>query len=243
MEAPHPAGRVSVRVGTSGWAYPEWSPALYPPGLARGGFLRHYATVFGTCEVNVTAHRLQSAAAVSAWADAVGPGFRFVCKVHKGITHAAGMPRTDLAARFIASLAPLGDGLATVLAQIPEERPRDDDFLGSLLDALAGGPTVVVETADPSWRHPGVDAVLAAHGAVRCLNHAEGPPPASLPAGPLAYVRMRADHYPAADVDRWQALLTREGEARDVYAICRHKDLPPDDPCAGLGLARRLASG
>ncbi len=233
---------MTLRVGTSGWAYPEWSPALYPPGLARGDFLRHYATVFGACEVNVTAHRLQSPAAVSAWADATGPGFRFVCKVHKGITHAPGTPRADLAARFTASLAPLGDGAAAVLAQIPAERTRDDAFLARLLDALAPGPTVIVEAPDPSWHHPEVDAVLAAHGAVRCLNHAGGPPPASLPAGSPAYVRLRADRYPDAERARWRTLLEREGALRDVYAIARHKDLPAGDPFAGLGLARWLAA-
>jgi len=35
-----------VRVGTSGWFYPEWAGPFYPPGLPRSRWFAHYAATF-----------------------------------------------------------------------------------------------------------------------------------------------------------------------------------------------------
>lgn len=234
---------MSLYVGTSGWSYPEWQPAFYPAGLPRARFLAHYARRLGACEVNVTAHRLQGTAAVAAWADAAGPAFRFVCKVHRGVTHGDGPPPAGLARRFAASLAPLGDGLAGVLAQVPETRARDDAWAAGLMELLAPVGPVVAEFRDPSWDDPGVRDAVARAGGTVCLVHEDGPPPDRLPPGPLAYVRLRADAYPEPERTAWRDLLRREAADRPVFAIARHKDLPPDDEFSGLGLARWLASG
>ncbi|MCB0882357.1 MAG: DUF72 domain-containing protein [Thermoleophilia bacterium] len=229
---------MSLHVGTSGWSYPEWRPAFYPSGLPRARFLEYYASRLGACEVNVTAHRLQGAGAVAAWARAAAPGFRFVCKVHRGVTHREGAVPVGLAERFAASLAPLGDALAGVLVQFPEERARDDALATRVMELLAPVGPVVMEFRHPSWDEPAVREAVAAAGGTTCLTHTEGPPPGRLPPGPLAYVRLRADAYPEPERSRWRDLLRREAATRPVVAIARHRDLPPDDPHSGLGLAR-----
>jgi len=241
---------VTALVGTSGWSYPEWSPALYPRGLRRDDFLAHYARHLGACEVNGTFHRLQSPEVVARWAAAVPGGFRFAVKAHRALTHARAFPPPPgdrVREAFRASVAPLGARLATVLVPVPEHRTRDDAVLEALLRDVLPGLPLTLELKDPSWDVPAVRDAVAAAGATVCLTHREGPVPGALHSGPHAYVRLRAERYTDAEREAWAALLGREAATRPVYAFARHEGLPPDDPYAGLGLARwltaRLAAG
>lgn len=234
---------MSLHVGTSGWAYAEWSPALYPPGLPKARYLAHYAGELTACEVNGTFYRLQSPEAVARWAAAVPPAFRFALKAHRALTHSRMFPPAPddrVRAGFVASLAPLGDLLGTVLVPVPEHRPRDESALDDLLTAVLPGLPLSIELKDASWDAPEVAERVAAAGATAVLTHRGGPPPESLPPGPHAYVRLRAERYGDGEREGWAELLTREALTRPVYAFARHEDLPPDDAHAGLGLARWL---
>lgn len=236
---------MSLFVGTSGWAYPEWQPTFYPAGLARARYLSHYATVFGMCEVNATHYRVQSPETVAGWIAAVPPTFVFAVKAHRALLAGWGEAdagtRRPLTTRFLTSLDAFGHQLAAVLLKVPAELTRDDDALTGMLGLLQPY-RVVVEFEHASWHDPAVAARVADAGGTVCLTDETDTPPAHLPAGPLAYVRLRARHYDPAFRARWRALLEHEATARDVFAVARHKDLPADDPHAGLGLARWLAS-
>jgi hypothetical protein len=76
-----------------------------------------------------------------------------------------------------------------------------------------------------------------------CLREEDGAAPAGLPPGPLAYVRLKGEHYDDAQRRALRELLEREAAERDVYAFARHKDVPSDDPHTGVGLARWLSEG
>ncbi len=41
-----------VRVGTSGWSYPDWQGVLYSESAKRGEFLSHYVEHFDAAEVD-----------------------------------------------------------------------------------------------------------------------------------------------------------------------------------------------
>ena len=56
-----------LRVGTSGFAYPAWSPRFYPEGLRAADLLRHYATRLEACELNNTYYQQPTPAKVDAW--------------------------------------------------------------------------------------------------------------------------------------------------------------------------------
>ena len=64
------AGRGRLYVGTSGFAYPDWSPRFYPPGLKGDGLLRHYATRLPAVELNNTFYQSPSESKVATWVDA-----------------------------------------------------------------------------------------------------------------------------------------------------------------------------
>jgi hypothetical protein len=41
-----------IRIGTSGYDYPEWEGVFYPKGIGRKEYLRSYSQVFGSLELN-----------------------------------------------------------------------------------------------------------------------------------------------------------------------------------------------
>lgn len=238
---------MTLHVGTSGWAYPEWKPAFYPAGLPAARFLEHYAGRLSACEVNGTFYRLQSEASVARWAAAAPPGFRFACKAHRALTHGARLPSEpgaeELLERFLESLAPLGARLGAVLIQLPPRRVRDDGALAALLSCLPRALPFAMEFRDPSWDHPDVERTVTQAGGTLCLADTTGAVPARLPGGPLAYVRLRADHYPEEARTGWRELLEREAADRPVLAFAKHEGAPAGDPHVGVGLAEWLARG
>jgi uncharacterized protein YecE (DUF72 family) len=237
---------MSLHVGTSGWAYREWRPAFYPEGLAQDRFLEHYASVLSACEVNATHYRLQSEAAVARWAAATPPGFRFAAKAHRRLTHGRTLPPAEggdeFLARFLESLAPLGDRLGAVLLQLPPARRRDDGLLADLLGCLPRGLPAALEFRHESWDDPAVEERIAAAGGTVCVSETAGAPLARLPPGRIGYVRLRGEDYPDAARAALLELLLREAAERPVFAFAKHEGVPAGNPHAGVGLAQWLVN-
>jgi uncharacterized protein YecE (DUF72 family) len=237
---------VALHVGTSGWAYPEWRGSLYPQRLPQSGYLTHYAKELGACEVNATFYRIQSVTALERWATAVPPSFRFTVKAHRRITYRRQLLPDPATAEFVrdfnASLAPLGEKLGCLLVQVPEHIERDDEGLAALLDVLPEGLPFACEFLNSTWDALEVAGALATRGGTVCIREEEGAALDDLAPGPLAYVRLKGMHYPDDAREALRTLFEREAASRDVYVFARHKDVPPDDPHTGLGLARWLTS-
>jgi uncharacterized protein YecE (DUF72 family) len=234
---------VGVFVGTSGWAYPEWKGVFYPPGLVQSRFLEHYAGELSACEVNATFRRIQTPAAMERWAQAVPDGFRFTVKAHRRLSYRKQIAPNDaeraFVGEFLESLAPLGKRLGCLMIQFPPFVERDDAGLEQLLNLLPQGMRFACEFQNDSWAAAGVAERLAERGGTVCVREERGEVP-ELPPGPLTYVRLKGMHYEDRERDALRVLLETEGSARDVYVFARHKEVPPDDPHTGLGLARWL---
>ncbi len=235
---------MSLHVGTSGWAYPEWRPGFYPAGMPQSRFLAHYASVLGACEINATHYKVQSEAAVARWAAEVPEGFRFAAKAHRRVTHARTLPPhaggLAFLEGFLASLAPLGDHLGAVLFQFPPTRERDDGALGEFLACLPPELPFAMEFRHESWLDTVVEARIAEAGGTVCVGETVGAVLPRLPEGRLAYVRMRAEHYEPEARAGWRDLLEHEAADRPVYAFTKHEGVPAGDPFAGVGLAEWL---
>ena len=239
----------SLRIGTSGFSYPEWKPAFYPKGLPQRSFLEYYAGVLPTVEINATFYRLQAEKTFRGWLGAVPDEFRFVVKAHRGLTHTRALPGPQhvgtggLLDGFLESLAPLSGRVGAMLVQLPPTRERDEPALDGLLAALGGsGVPLAVELRHESWLHPQIADRIAGGGATLCLADVTGEVPERLPPGPIAYVRLRADRYTQEQRAGWLELLRREADSRPVFAFAKHEGTPADDPFSGVGLARWLVS-
>ncbi len=225
-----------VRVGTSGWSYPEWVGRFYPTGTSPARMLEFYGRRFPTVEAHSTYRRLPTVSTVERWVNDVPPGFVFSPKAHLGITHRRDLDGVeDRVAAFLSAVAPLGDRLGPVLFSLPHQEP-DLHRLDRLLAPLTGGPPAAFELG-PAWAVPEVLRRLEGAGATMVVTDAGDRPGGELPdVGPLAYVRLRRQAYTSAELDAWADRLAGVAAGgRDAYVFLKH-----DDAATGPALARQL---
>src|SRR5262249_25891892 len=138
------AGR--LRTGTSGFAYPAWSPRFYPPGLKGPDLLRHYATRLGTVELNNTFYRQPSPSAVDGWLAATPPDFRFAVKAQRGASfRSLQVDPVESVAWLTTPIRRFGDRLGTILFRVPDGVGRNDERLAGLLAAWPRGLPLAME--------------------------------------------------------------------------------------------------
>jgi len=229
-------------VGTSGFAYPGWSPRFYPAGLRADGLLTHYGSRLSAVELNNTFYQQPSAAKVAAWLAATPETFRFVVKAQRGGSYRSfgepvpGLPwLTDPYRAF-------GERLGAVLFRVPDSARRDNARLEAFLAAWPRDLPLTIEFPDPSWH---VDETFAALSAAEAaLTTTESPddetPPTIRRTGPFLYLRLRRHDYSAVDLAAWAGRLEPFlADGLDVFAFFRHDDTGRG-PELALELAERL---
>ena len=230
-----------LRTGTSGFAYPAWSPRFYPPGLKGPALLRHYGTHLATVELNNTFYRQPSPAAVDTWLAATPDDFRFSVKAQRGSSfRTLQVDPAESVAWLTGPLRRFGDRLGTILFRVPDGVARDDDRLAGLLGAWPADLPLALEFQDPSWH---VDEV---YGAIRDVgaalvttDHDEDPElPTIRRTGPFLYLRLRRPDYDPIELRRWlDRLEPFLADGVDAYVYFRH-----DEVGRGAELAMELAA-
>ena len=232
-----PRGRLYV--GTSGFAYPAWSPRFYPPGLKGDALLAHYASRLPSVELNNTFYQSPKPSKVDAWLAATPADFRFSVKAQRGGSWRAmggapdaGLPwLTDPYRRF-------SDRLGTVLFRVPDTMRRDDDRLAALLAAWPRELPLTIEANDPSWAADEVTDLLREAGAVLCVTERpeDADPPTIRRTGPFLYLRLRRHDYTDAELAAWRDRLEPFLDAGDdAFVFFRH-----DQEGRGAELAEAL---
>jgi uncharacterized protein YecE (DUF72 family) len=146
---------MNVLIGTSGFSYDDWRGHFYPPDLPKREMLAYYARQFPAVEVNASYYALPGPATFASMAHRVPPGFEFVVKAHKDMTHSGGEVHSETFAAFRHALEPLQERamLGAVLAQFPwsfRPTPENDAYLGTVRRELADLP-VVIEFRNAGW--------------------------------------------------------------------------------------------
>jgi uncharacterized protein YecE (DUF72 family) len=136
-----------LRIGTSGWKYPNWRGDFYPAGLRHADELRFLARYLNSAEINGSFYSLQTPGNYAAWREATPPDFRFAVKGGRFITHLKKLlePRPGLANFFGSGPLALGDKLGPFLWQLPEALPFDASRIADFLSAL---PTTRAQAAE-----------------------------------------------------------------------------------------------
>src|SRR5687767_9074699 len=115
-----------VRVGTSGYNYPEWRGPFYPARIPAAAMLPYYAERFSTVEINATFYRLPTPATVAAWAAATPAGFVFTLKAPQRITHMRRLRDVDEPLSLFCDAArTLGAKLGPLFFQLPPSFRKD----------------------------------------------------------------------------------------------------------------------
>jgi uncharacterized protein YecE (DUF72 family) len=219
----------TLRVGTSGFAYPAWSPRFYPSGLRPGELLGHYATRLSACELNNTYYQQPTPAKVDAWLAATPPEFRFAVKAQRGgsyrsllVDPVASVPwLTDPLRRF-------ADRLGTILFRVPDGTARSDEKLAALLAAWPRELPLTMEFQDPTWHVDEVFGALADAGVAVCATDLpEDPePPTIRRSGPFLYLRLRRHDYSTAELTAWADRLEPFlDDGLDAFVFFRHDDV------------------
>ena len=226
-----------VRVGTSGYNYPEWKGSFYPTDMKPARMLPYYAERFSTVEINATFYRMPTPATVEGWAKAVPESFVFVLKAPQRITHFARLRNVDDSVRFFCDTArTLQARLGPLFFQLPPSFKKDVARLGDVLGQLPPNLRAAFEFRHASWFDDDVYERLRGRNAALCIaDNEDGHTPAVATAD-WGYLRLRAVEYTDAQLAEWLATMGRIGAGwRDAFVFFKHEE-------AGTGpaLARRL---
>ena len=153
-------------VGTSGWQYKSWRGPFYPKDRPQPAWLAHYATVFPVVEVNNTFYMLPKERTFDRWRAASPPGFLFVVKASRYITHIRRMrDAKDSVDMFWSRASRLGDKLGPVLFQFPPNLKADPPLVREFLGLLPNEMRPAFEFRDHSWWRDDVYDALREAGA------------------------------------------------------------------------------
>lgn len=222
------AGPGRILTGTSGFAYPDWSPRFYAPGTRAERLLPAYAGRLPAVELNSTFYQRPSPARIARWVADTPPDFRFSVKAQRASSVRALLRDPVAAVAWLTeSLPAFGPRLGTVLFRVPKEIQRDDATLAAMLATWPGAIPLTMEFQHASWRRDEVHDLLRAAGASLCATDVDDdpePPPLDV-TGRALYVRLRRASYSEAEVHAWaDRLVPFVASGVDVYAFFRHDD-------------------
>ncbi len=163
-----------IRVGTSGYNFPEWKGTFYPAKFPEAQMLEYYAQRLATVEINYTFYRMPNAKTVAGWDAATPTGFTFVLKAPQRITHMARLRDVDDPLRyFLETARKLGPKLGPILFQLPPNFKKDLDRLNDLLTQFPADLRCAWEFRHESWLADDVYEALRAGNAALCVADTE----------------------------------------------------------------------
>src|ERR1700743_627572 len=163
---------MELHLGCAMWNYPAWNGRDLPRSLGPKDRLRAYATWCNAVEGNTTFYATPNLDTVTSWAEQTAPGFRFILKLPKTVTHErrlsdAGEPLGG----FLTAIEPSGPRAHALWVQLPPSfSPADLGTLGGFLKRLPREHRYCVEVrhraffADPGTGQQ-LERALAAVGA------------------------------------------------------------------------------
>ena len=231
-----------IRVGTSGYDYPEWGGLFYPRGLGRKDFLPFYSERFDTVELNFSYYGMPRAEQLARLLEASGPRCLFSIKGNRSLTHEVDADRwRESLTQYRSALDPLlaAGRLGAVLLEFPQSfhyEPGRRRYLDELLKGFGEVP-LVVEFRNMGWYNNRVfDALRERRVGIASLDlpSLRGMPPVvDLVTAPTAYIRFHgrnADAWWGTDAAARYDYLYSEEELKSWLE--RVKDI--------AGKARRL---
>jgi uncharacterized protein YecE (DUF72 family) len=164
--------RGRLLLGTQGFAFDDWVGPFYPPGTAKVDYLARYAERFATVEIDSTFYGTPRSGVVRGWYDRTPPGFVFVAKFPRTITHDKQLAEAEAeATEFVAVMRGLREKLAVLTLQFAFDfdaanLPR----LARFLEGLPAGPRYAVEVRNRRWLTEAFRRMLHARGVALVLQ-------------------------------------------------------------------------
>ena len=180
----------AIHVGCSGWNYRHWRGRFYPEKMAVKSWFGHYASVFGTVELNTSFYHLPKPDTFTKWRDQAPEGFRYAVKAPRFITHMKKLKDcAEPVAEFLRRARHLGATIGPILYQLPPRWACNTARLEEFVALLPGDLAHVFEFREKSWLTDEVLALLDARDVSFCVHDMAGSTTERWAAGPIAYVR------------------------------------------------------
>ena len=174
-----------IRIGTSGFSFPDWWGVVYPKNIQPKDALRYYEQELGfnTVEINFTYYTLPGLKTMEGLAKKTTDDFDFVVKAFKGMTHDPFDSRLEKIPeitevketfeKFLYSLNPMIETkkLGAVLLQFPVffyPRSENKDYLLQCKEWLSDVPAVI-EFRNHAWAKPETFTFLKENDLAYCI--------------------------------------------------------------------------
>jgi len=235
-------------IGTSGWTYEHWKGVFYPENLPRNHWFEYYWERFSTVEINATFYHGFKDQTYRNWYARTPPGFRFVLKAPRWITHRKFLQDVSQdIQKFYTSASLLQEKLGMILLQIAPNTPYDLERLRNALLAFDDPHKVAIEFRRAEWLNEATFDLLKSLGATFCSADAPGSHLSETLTSKTAYLRLHgrthwySHDYSEAELNEVADLARRLGEqgAQRVY-IFFNNDFEAHAPYNALALRNIL---
>jgi uncharacterized protein YecE (DUF72 family) len=215
-----------LRVGTSGYNFPEWKGTFYPAKLKPPAMLPYYAERLSTVEINYTFYRMPNAKTVAGWDQAVPAGFTFVLKASQRITHIGRLKDVDDPLRYFTETArPLGDKLGPILFQLPPNFKKDLARLKDVLTLFPADLRCAWEFRHDSWFADDVYDALRTGNAALCVADTDTGHTPLVATADFGYFRLRDEGYTKPQLEQWvESVKTLGKEWKDAFVFFKHEE-------------------
>lgn len=216
---------MQIRIGTSGFQYPEWKGSFYPETMPASRMLPFYAEHLATTEINYTFRRIPSAKAIANWSAATPAGFRFSFKAPQRVTHFAKLRNcAETLAVFQEAIIPVGGKLGAVLFQLPPTFEKDTPLLRDFLTSLPAGMRAAFEFRHESWFAEEVFDALRAGQAALCIAESETLVTPAVATAGFGYLRLRREDYEPAELAKWAESVRTQTQWREAFVYFKHEE-------------------
>ena len=218
---------MTIRIGTSGYNYPEWRGSFYPEKFATSKMLPYYAERFSTVEINYTFYRMPNAKTVASWDAETPSGFCFALKAPQRITHILRLKDVDDPLRYFLDTArTLGSKLGPILFQFPPNFKKDLARLGDLLARLPGDLRFAFEFRHESWHADDLYEQLERRNAALCIADSEKGTTPLVATADFGYLRLRDEGYSDAGLAEWSRNVKQLESALEghPYVYFKHEE-------------------
>jgi uncharacterized protein YecE (DUF72 family) len=172
-----------LRIGTSGFSFPDWKGKVYPANIQDRDMLGYYerGLGFNTLEINFTYYQVPSAKTIEGMVKKTSPEFKFSVKCHKEMTHEIWTDESRTLIKdnksvfdsFLEGIKPLVQSgkILCVLAQFPVfflNRKENKEYILLCHDRLAGMP-LIIEFRNSGWLREDILKFLRDHGLGFCI--------------------------------------------------------------------------
>jgi uncharacterized protein YecE (DUF72 family) len=216
---------MTLRAGTSGYAFKEWKGAFYPPELPDAEWLGYYATRFPTVEINNSFYRMPKESVLREWSARVPEGFTFSIKASQRITHHARLKAecADALDFLLRNTAVMGPSLGPILFQLPPNLKKDVDRLKGFLGLLPDGRRYAIEFRHESWFDDAVFGALRDRDIAFCVAEQDDFKCPVQATASWGYLRLHRLDYDAGALGEWAKCVAAQ-QWSDSYIYFKHDE-------------------